>query len=91
LPFLFIVERSFYILKIQKSGGVSMEMVKISTEYIKLDQFLKWVGAADMGSDAKQIIADGLVKVNGAVELQRGKKLRNGDRIEVGNKSFIIE
>lgn len=68
-----------------------MEKVKISTEYIKLDQFLKWTGLSDTGADAKEAIAEGRVMVNGEVELQRGKKLRQGDRIKVGNSTFEIE
>ncbi|MDP4091924.1 MAG: S4 domain-containing protein YaaA [Bacillota bacterium] len=68
-----------------------MEKAKISTEYIKLDQFLKWMGICGSGSDAKIIIAEGNVQVNGEVELQRGKKLRKGDRIEAEGKVFEIE
>lgn len=68
-----------------------MEKVKIQTEYIKLDQFLKWAGIAASGVEAKMYIQDGLVKVNGAVELQRGKKLRIGDTIELQTLTFVIE
>lgn len=68
-----------------------MEKVKISTEFIKLDQFLKWVGAVDSGVEAKQLILEGKIKVNGATELQRGKKLRPGDTIEIGKSFFEIE
>jgi len=46
-----------------------MEKVKINTEYIKLDQFLKWVNVVGQGSDAKELIMDGFVKVNGEVEV----------------------
>lgn len=68
-----------------------MEKVKIKTEYIKLDQFLKWVGVCDSGVVAKMLVQEGKAKVNGAVELQRGKKLRPGDQVEAEGKSFIIE
>lgn len=68
-----------------------MEKVKISTEFIKLDQFLKWVGAVDSGVEAKQLILEGKIKVNGAAELQRGKKLRPGDTVEIGKSFFEIE
>ncbi len=68
-----------------------MEKVKIDTEYIKLDQFLKWVSIVGSGSDAKEIIFNGDVKVNGEVELRRGKKLRPGDIIEVEDKKYIID
>jgi Uncharacterized conserved protein len=47
-----------------------MEKVKINTEYIKLDQFLKWVNVVGQGSDAKELIMDGFVKVNGEVDLE---------------------
>lgn len=60
-----------------------MKEIKINTEYIKLDQFLKWAGIVGAGSDAKLMIASGDVIVNGKVELQRGKKLYKGDIIEV--------
>jgi ribosome-associated protein len=68
-----------------------MEKVKISTDFIKLDQFLKWVGIVGNGSDAKVIIAEGNVKVNGEVEVRRGKKLRSDDIIEFDGKTFQIE
>ena len=67
-----------------------MEQVEISTEYIKLDQFLKWSGACDNGVIAKSFILGGLVKVNGNIEVQRGKKLRNGDIVEFENKKFEV-
>lgn len=53
--------------------------VKITTEYIKLDQLLKFSGAAPSGADAKALIAEGVVSVNGEVCTMRGKKLRPGD------------
>lgn len=60
-----------------------MEKVTIHTKYIKLDQLLKWIGVADNGSIAKMIIASGDVKLNGSVALERGKKIRKGDIIEI--------
>jgi ribosome-associated protein len=68
-----------------------LEKIKISTEYIKLDQIMKLAGIAGSGSDAKQIISNGAVSVNGSVELQRGKKLRPGDTVEFDGKKYIIE
>ena len=53
-----------------------MENIKIETEYIKLDQFLKWAGIVATGTESKALISDSKVKVNGEVELRRGKKLR---------------
>ena len=67
-----------------------MEKVKINTEYIKLDQFLKWVNVVGQGSDAKELIMDGFVKVNGEVEFIRGKKLVIGDIVEVEKAKFEI-
>jgi len=46
----------------------NIEKVKISTEFIKLDQFLKWLAVVDSGSEAKEVILDGKVKVNDEVE-----------------------
>ena len=56
-----------------------METIKIKDEFIKLGQALKLAGLVESGVDAKFVIQDGLVKVNGQVELQRGKKLYDGD------------
>lgn len=63
-----------------------MEKVIINTDYIKLDQFLKWSGAAQSGADAKEMVQSGKVKVNGALCTERGKKLRKGDTVEVSGK-----
>lgn len=67
-----------------------MEEVKINTEYIKLDQFIKWAGITVTGSEAKQIIRSGRVKVNGEVRFERGKKLRKGDIVEVDGKTYKL-
>lgn len=58
------------------------EKIKIQTEYIKLQQFLKLANVVGQGSDAKILIAEGLVKVNGEVATQRGKKLYPGDKVD---------
>ena len=58
-----------------------MEKVKISTEFIKLDQLLKFSGIAESGSDAKDMILDGIVSVNGEICTMRGKKIRPGDEV----------
>ena len=67
-----------------------MEKIKIDTEFIKLDQFLKMVNIAGSGGQAKIMIISVDVKVNGAVETQRGKKLRSGDMIEAEGRKFQI-
>lgn len=53
--------------------------IKLRDDFIRLGQALKAAGAADSGVDAKFMIQDGLVQVNGQTELQRGKKLYDGD------------
>lgn len=67
------------------------EKVKISTEYIKLDQLLKFAGAVAIGSEAKFLIAEGRVKVNGAVCTMRGKKIRSGDVVSLDGKDIKVE
>ena len=57
--------------------------IKITTEYIKLDQLLKFSGIADNGVFAKEIILDGLVKYNGEICTMRGKKVYPGDKVLV--------
>jgi ribosome-associated protein len=59
-----------------------MREVKIDTDYIKLDQLLKFENIAGTGGEAKNMIRDGRVKVNGSIETARGKKLLKGDIIE---------
>lgn len=69
-----------------------MHQIKLREEYIKLGQALKAAGLVDSGVDAKLEILDGKVKVNGAVELQRGKKLYDGDLVEfMGEQIKIIK
>ena len=68
-----------------------MEEIKISTEFIKLEQFLKCVWICDTGVDAKLFIIDGNVKVNGEIEIRRGKKLYPGDKVEAAGKTFIVK
>ena len=66
--------------------------MKLREEYIKLGQALKAAGLVENGVDAKYAIQDGLVKVNGAVEYQRGKKLYDGDEVLFeGNTIKIIK
>lgn len=66
-----------------------MEIIKLRDEYIKLGQALKAAGLVESGVDAKILIQQGLVKVNGITECQRGKKLHNGD--EVSYKGEVIK
>ena len=67
-----------------------MESIKIKDEFIRLGQLLKLAGFCDSGVDAKFVIQDGFVKVNGEVETQRGKKLHDGDIVEFENKQIKV-
>lgn len=64
-----------------------MQSVKIRDEFIKLGQLLKLAGLVETGVDAKIVVQDGLVKVNGEVDTRRGRKIVPGDIVEFeGNK-----
>ena len=65
--------------------------MKIVSEYIKLDSFLKLVNEAGSGGEAKILISEGLVLVNGEQESRRGRKLRPGDRVEIEGRSYQVE
>ncbi len=68
-----------------------METIKLRDEYIKLGQALKAVNLVESGVDAKFVIQDGLVKVNGVTEYQRGKKLKDGDIVEYNGETIKIQ
>ncbi len=57
---------------------------------IKLDQFLKLLGVAQSGGQAKHMIVEGDVKVNGTLETRRGRKLVTGDKVTVGTQTFEV-
>ena len=59
-------------------------------EYIKLDQFLKLAQVVATGGQAKTLIQDGQVKVNGLIETRRGRKLHHGDRVEVDSEEMVV-
>ena len=59
-------------------------------DHITLDALLKAAGWADSGGSAKTLIAEGAVRVNGEAETRRGRKLRPGDRVQLGEKSLLI-
>ena len=68
-----------------------MKEINIDTEFIKLDQFLKYAAIVQTGGQAKMLINDGLIKLNGEIILQRGKKIKKGDIIEIEDyDSFIV-
>ena len=68
-----------------------MEIIKLRDVYIKLGQAIKAANLVGSGVEAKFVIQDGLVKVNGQVELQRGKKLVDGDIVEFEGYTIKIE
>ncbi len=68
-----------------------MTEVKIRDEFIKLGQALKLAGIVQSGVEAKYLIEEGNVLVNGEVDTRRGKKLRNGDIVAVGGKEIVIK
>lgn len=65
----------------QPQKAPDVQRIPISTEFIKLDSFLKLANLVESGGMAKVLITEGAVKVNGEVCVQRGKKLRPGDRV----------
>ncbi|MCR5015693.1 MAG: S4 domain-containing protein YaaA [Ruminococcus sp.] len=69
-----------------------MEEIKISTEFIKLDALLKFASLVGSGGEAKMIIQDGQVLVNGEVCTMRGKKIRSGDvvKLEGGGEVKVV-
>ncbi|MBP5264811.1 MAG: RNA-binding S4 domain-containing protein [Lachnospiraceae bacterium] len=68
-----------------------MESVRIKDDFIKLGQLLKLAGFVDSGVEAKIMIQDGLVKVNGEVDLRRGRKVVSGDIVEYQGKKVKVE
>lgn len=64
--------------------------VKITTEFIKLDALLKFAAVVETGGEAKQVIQDGEVLVNGQVCTMRGKKMRPGDTAELSGVRIVV-
>lgn len=67
-----------------------MKKIVINTEYIKLNQFLKWAGICETGGEADIVIAQEKVSVNGLKEIRRGKKLYPGDKVEIYGSEYLI-
>lgn len=65
--------------------------VEITTEFIKLDSLLKFAGLAETGGLAKEIVLEGLVKVNGEVCTMRGKKIREGDKVSFEDHEISVK
>ena len=70
---------------------ITIETVKITTEFIKLDQLLKFAGIAPTGGAAKEMISDGIVSVNGEPCFMRGKKIRPGDVVAAEFEDGAVE
>ena len=68
-----------------------MEIINLRDEFIKLGQALKAAGFVDSGVEAKEVIQEGLVLVNGEVDTRRGRKLYEGDVVSFENKKIKIE
>jgi len=63
----------------------------IHTEFIKLDQLLKWANLVESGAMAKMVILNGDVKINGEIETRRGKKIYPGDVVEFNGEKIVME
>ncbi len=68
-----------------------MNEIKIKDDFIKLDAALKYSGVIGTGGQAKMVIQDGLVLVNGEVCTMRGKKLHDGDIVKFENFEFVVK
>jgi len=68
-----------------------MEVIKLREEFIKLGQALKAVGFVESGVEAKEVIQNGLVMVNGEIDTRRGRKLYAGDVVEFDGEEIRIE
>ena len=73
-----------------KNINNEIEEVVINTEFIKLDQLLKWANFTGSGVEAKMLIQNGKVKVNNAVETRRGKKIYDRDVVEFAGEKVIV-
>ena len=67
-----------------------MDSILIHTEYIKLEALLKYAGLAETGGEAKLLIQDGQVSVNGEACTMRGKKLRGGDTVSLEGRTILV-
>ena len=68
-----------------------MNTIKITTEFIKLQDLLKLAGAVYTGGEAKAMVQDGFVRVNGEVCTMRGKKIRPGDTVVYENETYQVK
>ena len=68
-----------------------MEKIQIDTEFIKLDSLLKFAALVGTGGEAKYVISEGLVEVNGETCTQRGRKIRPGDKVDYHGMTMGVE
>ena len=68
-----------------------MREIKIETEFIKLEQLMKFASMVQTGGEAKMLIAQELVLVNGEICTMRGKKIRSGDVVEFDGETYKIK
>ena len=74
-----------------KKKDDEMEIIEINTEFIKLDQLLKWANFTASGVESKMFILNGEVKVNGEVETRRGKKINDGYIVEFNGEKIKVK
>ena len=74
-----------------KTGELYMEIIKLREDYIKLGQSLKAAGMVESGVEAKEVIQNGYVTVNGEVDTRRGRKLYGGDIVAFNGDKIKIE
>ena len=75
----------------ESDNSNAVRVVQVRAEPIELSRFLKLAGATESGGEAKQIVNDGAVGVNGEIETRKGRKLRAGDRVSYGDETFVVE
>ena len=77
--------------KNMKKKDDEIEIIEINTEFIKLDQLLKWANFTASGVESKMFILNGEVKVNGEVETRRGKKIYDGYIVEFNGEKIKVK
>ncbi|RYD76044.1 MAG: RNA-binding S4 domain-containing protein [Verrucomicrobiaceae bacterium] len=73
-----------------KSDKASLQTITLDVLPIELSALLKFAGVAESGGEAKHMIREGLVAVNGEVELRKGRKLHPGDRVVIGQQTLVV-
>lgn len=67
-----------------------MEKIEITTEFIKLDALLKFAALVGTGGEAKYVITEGMVEVNGEICTMRGKKIHPGDKVSFAESEIEV-